>query len=133
MKKVTAAILRDNGKILVAKRPDHDKLAGYWEFPGGKVEVGETPEECLSRELMEEFGIHVTVGEFFMSSIFHYGHGSFDLHAYLVEWEPQALTPTAHSEVSWVLPAELLELRLAPADIPIAEALALASAPASTK
>ncbi len=55
MIQVTAAILVKDNKFLIAKRPAHDKLANKWEFPGGKIEDGETPEECLKRELYEEF------------------------------------------------------------------------------
>ena len=64
MKNVTAAILINDGKILIAKRGQRDKLPNKWEFPGGKVEEGETPEECLKREMYEEFQIEVVVGEY---------------------------------------------------------------------
>ncbi|MGD9097115.1 MAG: NUDIX domain-containing protein, partial [Desulfobacterales bacterium] len=53
------------GRILIARRPAGDRLAGAWEFPGGKLESGETPREGLRRELYEEFGIHTRIGPFF--------------------------------------------------------------------
>lgn len=62
--KVTAAILENDGRILIAQRKSSDHLSGKWEFPGGKIEHGETPEECLARELKEEFDIYVTIGDF---------------------------------------------------------------------
>ncbi len=62
MTTVTCAIIEREGKILIARRAADQKLAGKWEFPGGKVEAGESPEECLKRELEEEFGIQVEVG-----------------------------------------------------------------------
>ena len=64
MKRVTAAILIKDGNILIAKRKSSDKLADKWEFPGGKIEKNETPEQCLIREIKEEFGIDVKVGEY---------------------------------------------------------------------
>jgi 8-oxo-dGTP diphosphatase len=60
--RVTAAILRKEGKILIAKRQSGDAFEGKWEFPGGKIEEGETPEQCLRRELFEEFGIDASIG-----------------------------------------------------------------------
>ena len=68
MTTVTCTIIENEGKILLARRAADQKLAGKWEFPGGKVEAGESPEECLKRELEEEFGIQVEVGEFITSS-----------------------------------------------------------------
>ncbi len=62
MTTVTCAIIEKDGKILIARRASDQNLAGKWEFPGGKVEDGESPEECLKRELEEEFGIQVEVG-----------------------------------------------------------------------
>ena len=71
---VTFAIIEKAGKILIARRASDQKLAGKWEFPGGKVEDGESPEECLKRELEEEFGVQVEVGEFIYSNKHHYDH-----------------------------------------------------------
>ena len=68
--KVTAAILAKDNKIIIAKRGPNDRLANKWEFPGGKVEINETPEQCLKREMKEEFDIDVSVGEYLGSSIF---------------------------------------------------------------
>ncbi len=62
--KVTAAILINDDKLLIAQRKPEDKLPNKWEFPGGKVENGETPEVCLKREMKEEFGIYVSVVNF---------------------------------------------------------------------
>ncbi|SVD35025.1 uncharacterized protein METZ01_LOCUS387879, partial [marine metagenome] len=81
--RVTAAILEKNRKILIAKRKTGDELfAGLWEFPGGKVEKGETPKECMARELREELDIDVEVGELITSNKHKYPHGIFELLAY---------------------------------------------------
>ncbi len=68
MTTVSCTIIEKEGKILIARRAEDQKLAGKWEFPGGKVEDGESPEERLKRELEEEFGIQVEVGEYITSS-----------------------------------------------------------------
>jgi 8-oxo-dGTP diphosphatase len=58
---VTAGIIRRNDSVLLARRPPGERLAGFWEFPGGKVEKGETPEACLARELQEELAIQTRI------------------------------------------------------------------------
>ena len=84
---VTGAILFRGGKLLIARRPTADNLANKWEFPGGKVEAGETPEACLARELDEELGIEVRVGAFLGESVYHYEHGAIRLLAYRTSWK----------------------------------------------
>jgi 8-oxo-dGTP diphosphatase len=84
---VTAAILVKDGKILIAKRKSSDKIPDKWEFPGGKLEAGETPRECLKREIQEEFGIDVSVGEFLGESMYHYDLGPIRLLAYRAWWK----------------------------------------------
>lgn len=68
MKQVTAAVIEKDGRVLIAQRKTGDALAGKWEFPGGKLEPGETPEACLRRELREEFGVETEIGDFICSS-----------------------------------------------------------------
>jgi 8-oxo-dGTP diphosphatase len=63
MKTVTAAIAIDKGRILLARRSQNEKLSGYWEFPGGKVEKGESLQDCLKKELKEELGVQAEIGE----------------------------------------------------------------------
>jgi 8-oxo-dGTP diphosphatase len=132
-KVVTAAIAMRDGRVLIARRRAGERLAGLWEFPGGKLEAGETPQSCLARELQEEFGVVARVGAFFMSSIHHYGDGAIDLRAYFVAWPDGSHPLHAHDAVAWVDPDALLAYPLAPADIPIAQGLARrAAAPAAT-
>jgi 8-oxo-dGTP diphosphatase len=123
MKTVTAAILVKNGKILIAQRKHGDKLAQKWEFPGGKIEDGETPEKCLQREMKEEFQIEVSVGKYLGESIYHYPHGSIRLVAYRTFWERGELLPRAHEEFKWVSVHELQYYDFAPADISFVEKL----------
>ncbi|AGA69050.1 ADP-ribose pyrophosphatase [Desulfitobacterium dichloroeliminans LMG P-21439] len=120
MKDVTAAIIIIDGQVLIARRAPGEKHAGGWEFPGGKVEVGESPEECLRRELFEEFGVEVEVKEFVMESVYTYPQGSIRLLAYqvnILRGEPQL---RVHDCYEWVNTDELLDYNLLPADVPIA-------------
>lgn len=123
MVKVTAAILKKDGKILIAQRKAEDKLAHKWEFPGGKIKDNETPEQCLKRELKEEFDIKVSVGEFFGSSIYHYDHISIELLVYRTFWEDGNINLKDHDDFAWVSLDQLGEYDFAPADIPFVNKL----------
>ena len=81
---VTAAIIERNGNILLAKRSSNSSLPDKWEFPGGKVDAGETPEQCLARELYEEFDIIVAVGKFIAESVYQYEQKTVRLIAFQV-------------------------------------------------
>ena len=120
MKTVTAAIIVEEGKILIARRAPGEKLAGMWEFPGGKVEGEETLVDCLTRELREELGVSVSVGPIVAESVYEYPHGSIRLIALRTRILAGTLSLTVHDQVDWVAPDNLLRYQLAPADIPIA-------------
>lgn len=121
MLRVTAAVLIKEGKCLIAKRRTGDALEQLWEFPGGKVEAGETPQACLQREIREELQIEVVVGGFLTESIYDYGRGGIRLMAYSVTWQSGSLRPTVHDGLAWVDGDTIAGYPLAPADIPIAE------------
>jgi 8-oxo-dGTP diphosphatase len=121
--KVTAAILDKEGRIIIAQRKSSDHLSGKWEFPGGKVENGETPEECLARELKEEFDIEVAIGEFLGSNVHHYDHISIELMAYRASWIAGAILMNDHKAYSLVTVDQLTEFDFAPADVPFVEML----------
>lgn len=120
MKDVTAAIMFKDGQVLIARRAPGEKHAGGWEFPGGKVEAGETPEECLKRELNEEFGIDTEVKGFIKSSLYEYTQGSIRLLAYQVDILKGNFQLRVHDRYEWVRVDELLNYELLPADVPIA-------------
>jgi len=121
--KVVAAIICRNNMVLLARRPTGDPLAGFWEFPGGKIEPGETPQCALERELHEEFGVNVRVGDFVGSHIHHVAEQSIELLAFWVTTEEEIIRLNAHDGVAWVRPTDLGHYPLAPADEFIKEIL----------
>jgi len=118
---VVALVLIENTRVLVAKRPQGDTLAGLWEFPGGKIEPGESPVEALIRESYEEMGILITVNTLLTTIMYSGSPLPVKIYAYTgtrVDGEIKAL---AHTELRWVNEAELGCLSLVPADMEIAK------------
>ncbi|MCK4536147.1 MAG: (deoxy)nucleoside triphosphate pyrophosphohydrolase [Desulfuromonadales bacterium] len=116
---VTAAIIRRQDKILITRRPEGSKYAGLWEFPGGKLETGESPEQCLQREIREELGVKVAVDAVF-DAIFHrYAWGDVLLLAYNCRLQNQSIRNLGVAEHRWVTVETLSEFSLLPADAPI--------------
>jgi 8-oxo-dGTP diphosphatase len=117
VKTVTAAVIRNGNQVLLARRAPGEMLAGKWEFPGGKVEPGDSERSCLSRELCEELGIETAVGPRVAESVYRYDHGVIRLVAYEVEHLSGEYRLTVHDALMWVAPADLTAQDLAPADI----------------
>ena len=107
-KKVVAGIIVKDNKILIAQRAKKDDLCGKWEFPGGKMEPGETEQECLKRELFEELGIEAEIGEYFCSSPFEYHGIPMELLAYYVTSFSNEFILYEHTQIAWVEKSELL-------------------------
>lgn len=123
MKEVTAAIILKNDQVLIAQRADDDKLAGKWEFPGGKIELGESPQECLKREIKEELDVDIEVLNYFGESIYTYQSGTIKLMAYWCKWLSGEFTLKVHRQIAWINQSELALYDFAPADIPLVEKL----------
>lgn len=122
-RQVTAAILEKDGNILIAKRRKGRTLGGKWEFPGGKIEPGETPQGCLRRELKEEFGIETEVGDFFCSSLFQYSFIWIELLVYKVKYISGDFCVNEHDDAKWVNPDELNNYDFMDADKPVVRRL----------
>lgn len=123
MKTVAAAIALRDDTVLIARRAVGEKLEGFWEFPGGKQEPNESLEQCLARELLEELGVAAEIGEKLCESVYTYDHGAIRLVALATRFGSTDFHLSVHDAVEWVPLDALLERRLAPADIPIAEFL----------
>jgi len=116
MIRVAAGIIVHEGKVLIARRKQGQNHGGLWEFPGGKIEVNETPQECLVRELHEELGIEVEAGRIVAEAWDRSGHGSFVILAVEAGLVSGSIRPTVHDEVKWVSWEDLPAYPLAPAD-----------------
>ncbi len=119
---VVAGLLEREGSILVDRRRRGTHLEGLWEFPGGKIEPGETPEQALVRELREELGVESTVVGIVATIEHAYPDFDLSLALYAVEFrgEPAALEV---AEVRWVPARELAALPMPPADVPLVDAV----------
>lgn len=120
---VTAAIIQEKAKILIARRASRKHLGGYWELPGGKLIEGESEEFCLEREIREEMGIKIEVGDFFMQNKHEYENVTILLKAYICKFIEGEVQLNDHDSVEWVDITALSQYRFAPADVPIIDAL----------
>jgi 8-oxo-dGTP diphosphatase len=118
---VAAALVDVDGRVLICKRPQGKQLAGMWEFPGGKVEAGETPEACLIRELNEELGIEVAEACLAPFAFTSYGYDSFHLlmPLYLCRRWDGLVQAKEHEAVAWVKPIRMADYPMPPADAPL--------------
>lgn len=119
---IACALVDADGRILICRRPQGKQLGGLWEFPGGKLENGETPETCLIRELREELDIEVTeacLAPFVFTS---HAYDSFHLlmPLYLCRRWAGFVQPLEHEALAWVKPDQLAAYPMPPADLPLA-------------
>ncbi|NLZ52866.1 MAG: 8-oxo-dGTP diphosphatase MutT [Thermoanaerobacteraceae bacterium] len=119
--KVTAGVIADNDKVLITRRAPKENFAGGWEFPGGKIEVDETPQDCLVRELKEELNIEVSIGKFCTEVTHDYGNMNINLITYYCTIINGEIQVSVHDKYKWVNIKDLLKYDLLPADVPIAK------------
>ncbi|MGA2478145.1 MAG: (deoxy)nucleoside triphosphate pyrophosphohydrolase [Spirochaetia bacterium] len=122
---VTAAIIEQDGRVFIAKRRPGKHMGGKWEFPGGKIEPGESPEESLARELREELAVEAQVGEFLCRCSYAGDGVSLELLVYRASISAGTPQLLEHQEMRWVLPEELLSYDLADSDRKVVENLFL--------
>ncbi|MBF0787363.1 MULTISPECIES: (deoxy)nucleoside triphosphate pyrophosphohydrolase [unclassified Streptococcus] len=114
---VAAAILKD-GKYFCAQRPEGKLLAGFWEFPGGKLEQGESPEEALVREIKEEFNADIDVVNYINEASYDYEFGTVVMKTFEATLLSNRLTLLEHQDSKWLEPHNLHTLNWAPVDRP---------------
>jgi len=120
---VTAAIIRQKNLILITLRPEGSRYAGLWEFPGGKIEENESPEQCLEREIFEELGVRAAVGDVFGSTFHKYPWGNILLLAYNCRLLDGPIRNLGVAEHRWVTSEQLDTYPMLPADLPLIEKL----------
>jgi len=121
--KVVCGIIICNDEVLICRRKPEKSLGGYWEFPGGKVEDMESYEESLLRELIEELNLKVEIKQHFLDIVHQYEKSTIELISFICETESIVTESTDHDQLEWVKVRDLLNWKLAPADIPIAKEL----------
>ena len=120
---VTAAVISDGEKILITRRPDDKRHPGLWEFPGGKVDPGESPEEALCREIREELDAEIQVLKIFEVVFHRYEWGPVLVLAYSCRLLTTAIRNLGVAEHRWLYPSELPGFSILPADQPIIDRL----------
>ncbi len=123
MLEVTCAIIVKDKKVLIAQRSAAMKLPLKWEFPGGKVEPGESKAACLARELQEELNIAITIGSELRMVEHHYADFSLRLYPFICTYESGELKAREHAVVKWESIGNLLGYDWAEADVPVVEEL----------
>lgn len=118
---VAVALIRDDGAILLTQRPEGKAMAGLWEFPGGKLEEGETPEYALARELQEELSISVSPSALQPLTFASHTYDSFHLlmPVYICKEWSGTISPQENQAMAWVMPDQLADYPMPEADLPL--------------
>ena len=120
---VTAAVIRQKNLVLITRRPEGARHGGYWEFPGGKQEAGETLTRCLIREIKEELGVDIRVSGHCLSVHHDYGDSSIILHSFYCLFQDHATLPTQGDNLRMTPVKDLMSFDLLPPDREIAQLL----------
>ncbi len=117
--RVACALIEREGRLLVAQRPPGKSLALKWEFPGGKLEPGESGADALAREIREELGVSIVIGRALPEVTHDYGSFAITLLPFVCALEAGEIVPREHVAARWCAPAEIARLDLAAADVPV--------------
>ena len=120
--KVVAAIIRRDDMVLATQR-GYGEWKDWWEFPGGKIEAGETPEEALQREIREELSTEISVDQFLCTVEWDYPKFHLTMHCYLCSLIGDSLHLNEHEAARWLAPAELASVQWLPADMQVIDKL----------
>ena len=124
MKRVVAALIVQNGKLLVCQRTRHQTMPMKWEFPGGKIEEGEQPRDAMRRELQEELGIQANVGDEVMRFTHEYPNGAaVELRFFIVRDYAGTLENRIFNDMQWAAPADLSKFDFLEADLALVKDL----------
>ena len=121
--KVTGAIIQNDNNFLIGRRGKDEKSAGMWEFPGGKLEEGESPKECIKRELKEELNIDAEIGELFSSYTYNYNHVSYELFFFKVNSFFGEPVKSVHDKLKWEKLKNFYKYDFLPGDGPLIDKL----------
>jgi 8-oxo-dGTP diphosphatase len=118
---VACALIERDGLLLAAQRSARTSIPLKWEFPGGKIEAGESLEECLHRELREEMEVSVVIGRALLPQTHHYPDFTVTLYPFVCQLATEEIVLREHAAIRWLAPNELLTLDWASADLPVIE------------
>lgn len=121
--RVVGAVFHDGNRFLACRKKPGKPLEGHWEFPGGKIEPGESPEQALAREIREELNLTARIGSKLATTTYEYDFATIELTTFYCTLISGELRLSDHDATKWVTPAEAMELTWAPADIPAVEKL----------
>ena len=119
---VVAAVIYKDGAYFATQR-GYGEFEGMWEFPGGKIELGESPETALKREIQEELGIDITIDKFLCTTEYDYPSFHLTMHCYLCEIKPGVIELREHKSACWLTVEKLDSVKWLPADIKVVEML----------
>lgn len=121
---VTAGVIYHDNKILIAQRRKDKSLGGFWEFPGGKIEAGETCEQTLTREIKEEFDIDIEVGKYLFEHTYSYENFDLKMYVYEASWNGNGTIKICdHEQYAFVSVSEMDAYSFAGADYPVIDFL----------
>ena len=121
--RVAGGIIRNKNRFLLCRRGPKEIAAGMWEFPGGKLEIDETPEECMVRELKEELSIDVKVESLYANYTYLSEDIIYDLYFFIIKIYKGKIRKTVHDKIKWLKLEEFINYEILPGDGPLIEQL----------